>query len=110
MRIGELAGLNINDIDFENKTISVKRTLVYQKYENGIRLVLLDEAFSKMTSDRIKPMMKMFRQMDLQVLLITTVEKASAIQPMCDVTYSIVKSGSRNSVAPFYLEVSDDGV
>ena len=83
---------------------------IYQKCENGIRLVLLDEAFSKMTSDRIKPMMKMFRQMDLQVLLITTVEKASAIQPMCDVTYSIVKSGSRNSIAPFYLEVSDDGV
>ena len=83
---------------------------IYQKCENGIRLVLLDEAFSKMTSDRIKPMMKMFRQMDLQVLLITTVEKASAIQPMCDVTYSIVKSGIRNSIAPFYLEVSDDGI
>lgn len=83
---------------------------IYQKCENGIRLVLLDEAFSKMTSDRIKPMMKMFRQMDLQVLLITTVEKASAIQPMCDVTYSIVKSGSRNSIAPFYLEVNDDRV
>ena len=83
---------------------------IYQKCENGIRLVLLDEAFSKMTSDRIKPMMKMFRQMDLQVLLITTVEKASAIQPMCDVTYSIVKSGSRNSIAPFYLEVNDNGV
>lgn len=83
---------------------------IYQKCENGIRLVLLDEAFSKMTSDRIKPMMKMFRQMNLQVLLITTVEKASAIQPMCDVTYSIVKSGSRNAIAPFYLEVHDDGL
>lgn len=83
---------------------------IYQKCDNSIRLVLLDEAFSKMTSDRIKPMMKMFRQMDLQVLLITTVEKASAIQPMCDVTYSIVKSGSRNSIAPFYLEVHDEGV
>lgn len=83
---------------------------IYQKCENGIRLVLLDEAFSKMTSDRIEPMMKMFRQMDLQVLLITTVEKASAIQPMCDITYSIVKSGSRNSIAPFYLEVGDDGI
>lgn len=83
---------------------------IYQKCENGIRLVLLDEAFSKMTSDRIRPMMQMFRQMDLQVLLITTVEKASAIQPLCDVTYSIVKSGSRNSVAPFYLEVNDHGV
>lgn len=83
---------------------------IYQKCENGIRLILLDEAFSKMTSDRIKPMMKMFRQMNLQVLMITTVEKASAIQPMCDVTYSIVKSGSRNSIAPFYLEVNDGGV
>lgn len=83
---------------------------IYQKCENGIRLVLLDEAFSKMTSDRIKPMMKMFRQMELQVLLITTVEKASAIQPMCDVTYSIVKSGSRNAIAPFYWEVHDDDV
>ena len=83
---------------------------IYQKCENGIRLVLLDEAFSKMTSDRIKPMMKMFREMELQVVLITTVEKASAIHPMCDVTYSIVKSGSSNSVAPFYLEVDDDAV
>lgn len=83
---------------------------IYQKCDNSIRLVLLDEAFSKMTSDRIKPMMQMFRQMDLQVLLITTVEKASAIYPMCDITYSIVKSGSRNAVAPFYLEVHDDGV
>ena len=81
---------------------------IYLKCENGIRLVLLDEAFSNMTSDRIKPMMKMFREMGLQVLLITTVEKASAIQPMCDVTYSIVKSGNRNSIAPFYLEVNDD--
>lgn len=81
---------------------------IYQKCDNGIRLVLLDEAFSKMTSDRIKPMMSMFRQMNLQVLLITTVEKASAIYPFCDITYSIVKSGTRNAVAPFYLEVHND--
>lgn len=83
---------------------------IYQKCDNSVRLVLLDEAFSKMTSDRIRPMMQMFRQMDLQVLMITTVEKASAIQPMCDVTYSIVKSGTRNAIAPFYLEVTDADV
>lgn len=80
---------------------------IYQKCDNGIRLVLLDEAFSKMTSDRIKPMMQMFRQMELQVVLITTVEKASAIFPLCDVTYSIVKSGTLNAFAPFFLEVDD---
>ena len=35
---------------------------IYQKSENSIRLVLLDEAFSKMTSDRIRPMMELFRR------------------------------------------------
>lgn len=79
---------------------------IYQKSEDSIRLVLLDEAFSKMTSDRIRPMMRMFRQMNLQVLLITTVEKSSAIHAYCDATYSIVKSGNRNAVAPFFLEES----
>lgn len=33
MRVGEIAALRISDIDFENKLISVNRTLVYQKYE-----------------------------------------------------------------------------
>ena len=75
---------------------------IYQKSENSIRLVLLDEAFSKMTSDRIRPMMELFRRMQLQVLLISTVEKSTAIQPYCDITYSIVRHGDTNAIAPFY--------
>ncbi len=78
---------------------------IYDKCENSVRLVLLDEAFSRMTSDRIRPMMRMLREMRLQVVLITTVEKASAIQPYCDATWSIVKSGSRNAVRAFYQDV-----
>jgi len=78
---------------------------IYDKCENSIRLVLLDEALSRMTSDRIRPMMQMLRKMRLQVVLITTVEKASAIQPYCDVTCSIIKSGTRNSVSAFYQDV-----
>ena len=74
---------------------------IYQKSENSIRLVLLDEAFSKMTSDRIRPMMEMFRRLQLQVLLISTVEKSTAIQPYCDITYSIVRHGDANAIAPF---------
>lgn len=34
MRIGEIAALKKEDIDFENKLINVNRTLVYQKYES----------------------------------------------------------------------------
>jgi uncharacterized protein YPO0396 len=78
---------------------------IYDKCENSVRLVLLDEAFSRMTSDRIRPMMQMLRKMRLQVVLITTVEKASAIQPYCDVTCSIIKSGARNAVKSFYQDV-----
>lgn len=74
---------------------------IYQQNENCIRLVLLDEAFNKMTSDRIEPMMKMFRDLQLQVVLISTVEKCTSIFPYCDITYSIVKSGSRNAIAAF---------
>ena len=80
---------------------------IYDQCENSIRLVLLDEAFSRMTSDRIRPMMQMLRQMQLQVVLITTVEKASAIQPYCDVTCSIIKSGTRNAVSAFYQDVME---
>ena len=75
---------------------------IYQKSENSIRLVLLDEALSKMTSDRIRPMMELFRRLQLQVLLISTVEKSTAIQPYCDITYSIVRHGDANAIAPFY--------
>ena len=75
---------------------------IYEKSENSIRLVLLDEAFSKMTSDRIRPMMELFRRLQLQVILISTVEKSTAIQPYCDITYSIVRHGDANAIAPFY--------
>lgn len=74
---------------------------IYRQSPNSIRLVLLDEAFNNMTSDRIEPMMKMFAAARLQLLLISTVEKCSAIFPYCDTTYSIVKTGTRAILAPF---------
>lgn len=74
---------------------------IYRQSPNSIRLVLLDEAFNNMTSDRIKPMMKMFKAAHLQLVLISTVEKCSAIYPYCDVIYSIIKTGSRAVLAPF---------
>lgn len=77
---------------------------IYNHNPDGtMRLILLDEAFNNMTSDRIEPMMKMFRSKDLslQLVLIATAEKATAIIPYCDITYSIVKSGSRNAIAEF---------
>ena len=72
-----------------------------QNSDESIRLVLLDEAFNNMTSDRIEPMMNMFKSLNLQLVLIATAEKATAILPYCDITYSIVKSGNRNAIGVF---------
>ena len=66
-----------------------------------MRLILLDEAFNNMTSDRIEPMMNMFKKLNLQLVLIATAEKATSILPYCDITYSIVKSGNRNAIRSF---------
>lgn len=75
---------------------------IYEQNPDGcIKLVLLDEAFNNMTSDRIEPMMNMFRSLKLQLVLIATTEKATAIFPYCDITYSVVKSGNRNAIGIF---------
>ncbi|MEA4971520.1 MAG: SbcC/MukB-like Walker B domain-containing protein [Candidatus Pelethousia sp.] len=77
---------------------------IYKNSDNSIRLILLDEAFNRMTSDRIFPMMRLFQESHMQVVLVSTTEKCTAIQPACDITYSIIKSGSRNAIRPFIKE------
>lgn len=75
---------------------------IYEQNQDGcMRLILLDEAFNNMTSDRIEPMMNMFKKLNLQLVLIATAEKATSILPYCDITYSIVKSGNRNAIGVF---------
>ena len=53
LRVGELCGLQWNDIDFENGTLSVKRT-VQRVYRNGSSEVLIGSPKSR-TSVRIIP-------------------------------------------------------
>ncbi len=78
---------------------------IYEQNPDGcMRLILLDEAFNNMTSDRIEPMMTMFKTLNLQLVLIATAEKASSIIPYCDITYAIVKSGNRNAIGEFNRE------
>ncbi len=56
MRIGEIAALRQEDVDFENKLISVKRTLVYQKYESDTCKTFHFELPKTKTSIRQIPM------------------------------------------------------
>lgn len=45
--------------------------------KNTVIELFLDEAFNNMTSDRIEPMMNMFKKLNLQLVLIATAEKAT---------------------------------
>lgn len=58
MRIGEIAALRKEDIDFENKLINVNRTLVYQKYESDTCKTFHFELPKTKTSMRQIPMNK----------------------------------------------------
>lgn len=58
MRIGEIAALRKEDIDFDNKIIHVNRTLVYQKYEGDDKKVFHFELPKTKTSLRAIPMNK----------------------------------------------------
>lgn len=58
MRIGELAGLKWSDIDWNKKVINVKRTLVYQKYDDDIQKEFHIEQPKTKTSKRSIPINK----------------------------------------------------
>ena len=55
MRIGELAGLRTEDIDWDKKLIHVRRTLVYQSYENDDKKMFHFEDPKTETSKRSIP-------------------------------------------------------
>ena len=58
MRIGELAGLKWSDIDWNKKVINVKRSLVYQKYDDDIQKEFHIEQPKTKTSKRSIPINK----------------------------------------------------
>ena len=55
MRIGEIAGLRLEDIDFENKKVNVNRTLVYAKYDGEEKKTFHIEEPKTKTSTRSIP-------------------------------------------------------
>lgn len=65
LRVGETTGLTWNDIDFENNTISVNRTLVYYKHEDGGTRFAVNTPKTK-SGYRKVPMMDVVREAFLE--------------------------------------------
>lgn len=58
---------------------------------NTVRLVVFDEAFNKMDSERIIESVRLLRKMGLQAIICTPPDKLSDIMPLADKTHLVVK-------------------
>ena len=80
-----------------------------QLYTNNIGgeatgLVMFDEAFNKMDSDRIIESVRLLRRMGLQAIICTPPDKVSDIMPIADRTLLVDKHKYRMHILPFSKE------
>lgn len=76
---------------------------------NTVRLVVFDEAFNKMDSDRIIESIRLLRKMHLQAIVCTPPDKLPDIMPMADRTLLVQKNKYQMFVLPYSKEMSEFG-
>jgi uncharacterized protein YPO0396 len=73
-------------------------------FGNCIRLVIFDEAFSKMDSTRIIESIKILKNFGLQVILSAPSEKISDLAKLVDKTLVVTRQNSRSFVDNFEIK------
>ena len=73
---------------------------------NTVRLVVFDEAFNKMDSERIVESVRLLRKMGLQAIICTPPDKLSDIMPLADRTLLVSKDKYRMHVLPWGKKVT----
>lgn len=74
-------------------------------FGNTVRLVVFDEAFNKMDSDRIVESVRLLRKMGLQAIICTPTDKIADIMPIADRTFLVSKDKYKMNVLPFGKEI-----
>jgi len=68
---------------------------------SSIRLIIFDEAFSKMDSERIQESIRLLRSFNLQAIVSAPPEKLADISPLVDKTLCVVRDNTVSSVKDF---------
>lgn len=68
---------------------------------NTVRLVVFDEAFNKMDSERIVESVRLLRKMGLQAIICTPPDKLSDIMPLADRTLLVCKDKYKMHILPY---------
>ena len=76
-------------------------------FGNTVRLVVFDEAFNKMDSDRIIESVRLLRKMHLQAIICTPPDKLPDIMPQADCTLLVCKEKYTMKILPYRKEVAD---
>ena len=69
-----------------------------------MRLVVFDEAFNKMDSDRIVESIRLLRKMQLQAIICTPPDKIADIMPLADRTLLVHKGKRSMRILPWSKE------
>ncbi len=77
---------------------------------NTVRLVVFDEAFNKMDSDRIIESVRLLRKLGLQAIICTPPEKAQDIAPIADRTFVVTKNKYQMCALPFGKEIDGEWI
>ena len=72
---------------------------------NTVRLVVFDEAFNKMDSDRIVESVRLLRKMGLQAIICTPPDKLPDIMPLADRTHLVIKEKYRMHIRAWGKEI-----
>lgn len=70
-------------------------------FGNTMRLVIFDEAFNKMDSERIVESIRLLRKMKLQAVICTPPDKLPDIMPEADRSLLVIKDGYRMQILPW---------
>ncbi len=73
---------------------------------NTVRLVVFDEAFNKMDSDRIIESVRLLRKMGLQAIICTPPDKLPDIMPLADKTLLVLKDKYQMHILPWKKEMA----
>ncbi len=76
-------------------------------FGNTVRLIVFDEAFNKMDSDRIIESVRLLRKLGLQAIICTPPDKIGDIMPEADRTVVALKERYTMKVLPFSKEMVD---
>jgi len=75
---------------------------------NTVRIIILDEAFSKMDGERIKESIRLLRKFELQAIFSAPPEKIPDIAPLVDRNIAVYKNGDASFTRAFDAKEIDD--